>query len=140
VDIDVRGTDGRGLPAGSGTSDQGKAVFAAKCAACHGANGEGTAVGPKLIDPTAYKAGTVAPTVGNYWPYAPTLYDYINRAMPFNAPGSLSADEVYQLTAYILAANQLIGQTDRMDAQSLPRVQMPNRPNFTSPDPRPDTQ
>ena len=89
VDIDVR-ADGQGLPPGSGTPAQGQQVFATKCVACHGANGEGTTAAPKLIDPTPYRAGQTAATVGNYWPYATTIFDYIRRAMPFNAPGSLS--------------------------------------------------
>ncbi|MBI2756766.1 MAG: cytochrome c [Chloroflexi bacterium] len=139
IDIEIRGSDGAGLPQGGGTATEGRAVYTAKCAACHAANGEGTAAGPKLVDATPFRAGTVTATVGNYWPYAPTLYDYIRRAMPFNAPGSLSDQEVYQLTAFLLSANGLIGENDRMDAQTLPRVQMPNRASFTSPDPRPDT-
>jgi cytochrome c len=137
-DIDVR-PDGAGLPAGGGTATEGRTVFAAKCSSCHGPNGEGTAAGPKVVDSTPYKPGEVTATVGNYWPYATTAYDYIRRAMPFNAPGSLSDEEVYQVTAYLLAANGLIGENDRMDAQSLPQVQMPHRGSFTSPDPRPDT-
>jgi cytochrome c len=80
-----------------------------------------------------------AATVGNYWPYATTVYDYIQRAMPFNAPGSLSSDEVYGLTAYLLAQNQVISADQRLDAQTLPQVKMPNEATFTAPDPRPDT-
>ena len=137
IDIDVR-ADGAGLPAGSGTAVQGGPIFADKCAACHGANGEGTSVAPKLVDPTPFQVGVTAPTIGNYWPYATTVWDYINRAMPFNAPGSLTSDDVYALTAYLLAQNQIIGDTDVMNASTLATVKMPNANGFTSPDPRPD--
>jgi S-disulfanyl-L-cysteine oxidoreductase SoxD len=135
--IDVR-PDGQGLPDGSGSPGDGQPIFAQKCAACHGASGEGTQSGPRLVDPTPFKVGVNQPTIGNYWPYATTVWDYIHRAMPFDAPGSLSNEEVYALTAYLLAQNSIIGDNDRMDAQSLPAVQMPNRPSFTAPDPRPD--
>jgi cytochrome c len=137
VNIDIR-PDGQGLPPGGGTPADGQPIFAAKCASCHGANGEGTPAGPRLIDPTPYRVGATQATIGNYWPYATTVWDYIHRAMPFNAPGSLTNDEVYALTAYLLAQNQVIGQTDRMDAQTLPNVKMPNQAAFTAPDPRPD--
>jgi cytochrome c len=136
-DIDVR-PDGQGLPPGSGTPAEGQPVYASKCAACHGPAGEGTSAAPRLVDPTPFQVGTTQPTIGNYWPYATTVWDYIHRAMPFNAPGSLSNDEVYAVTAYLLALNQIIGPSDRMDPQSLPHVQMPNRDQFTTPDPRPD--
>lgn len=135
--IDVR-PDGQGLPAGSGAPSDGAPIFAAKCAGCHGANGEGTPSGPRLVDPAPFKAGTNQPTIGNYWPYATTVWDYIDRAMPFDAPGSLAHDEVYALTAYLLAQNTVIGSNDRMDARSLPAVKMPNQASFTAPDPRPD--
>jgi cytochrome c len=137
INIDVR-ADGAGLPSGSGTAAQGASIFADKCAACHGANGEGSTVAPKLVDPTPFQVGVTAPTIGNYWPYATTVWDYINRAMPFNAPGSLSADEVYAVTAYLLAQNQIIGENEEMNATSLAAVKMPNANGFTSPDPRPD--
>jgi cytochrome c len=136
-DIDVR-PDGRGLPAGGGAAADGQPIFAAKCAGCHGANGEGGQSGPRLVDPTPFRVGVNQPTIGNYWPYATTVWDYIHRAMPFDAPGSLSNDEVYALTAYLLAANGIISPDDRLDAQSLPAVRMPNQPNFIAPDPRPD--
>jgi cytochrome c len=135
--IDVR-ADGQGLPDGGGTASAGQPIFAQKCAGCHGANAEGTQSGPRLVDPTPFTVGTNQPTIGNYWPYATTVWDYIHRAMPFDAPGSLSNDEVYALTAYLLAQNGIISADDRMDAQSLPAVQMPNRASFTAPDPRPD--
>lgn len=137
VNIEVR-PDGAGLPPGSGTSVQGASIFADKCGSCHGTNGEGSSLAPKLVDPTPFQTGVTSPTIGNYWPYATTVWDYINRAMPFNAPGSLSADEVYAVTAYLLAQNQIIGDNDVMNAMSLPTVKMPNASGFTSPDPRPD--
>jgi len=137
IDIDAR-PDGQGLPAGGGSATDGAPIFAASCAGCHGANGEGTPAGPRLVDPAPFRAGVNQPTIGNYWPYATTVWDYIHRAMPFDSPGSLSADETYALTAYLLAQNGIIGETDRMDATTLPRTRMPNRENFTAPDPRPD--
>ena len=135
VDIEVR-PDGAGLPAGSGTAVQGRPIYAQKCASCHGASGEGGGA-PKLVDPTPFKPGVTA-TVGNYWPYATTVWDYVNRAMPFDKPGSLSADEVYALTAFLLSENKIVNESDVMDAQSLARVKMPNAAGFVSPDPRPD--
>ncbi|CAH2912246.1 MAG: Periplasmic sulfane dehydrogenase, diheme c-type cytochrome subunit SoxD [uncultured Paraburkholderia sp.] len=128
--------DGRGLPAGSGDVATGARVFAAKCAACHGAHGEG-GLGDALVD----GQGTLSSakpkrTVGSYWPYATTLFDYIRRAMPYNAPESLSADEVYALSAFLLNRNGIVPADARLDAASLPRVAMPNRDGFV-PDPRP---
>jgi cytochrome c len=137
IDIDVR-ADGAGLPAGSGTATQGGPIFATKCAACHGSSGEGTPAAPRLVDSTPFQSGVTAPTIGNYWPYATTVWDYINRAMPFDRPGSLTSDEVYALTAFLLSANQIVSDSDVMDATSLPKVRMPNAQGFTAPDPRPD--
>ena len=133
--IDVA-PDGRGLPAGSGDVAMGGKVFAAKCAACHGAQGEGL-IGDQLIG----GRGTLASanpkrTVGSYWPYATTLFDYIRRAMPYNAPQSLSADEVYAVSAWILNQNGIVPDDARLDAHSLAAVRMPNRDGFVS-DPRP---
>jgi len=133
--IDVA-PDGRGLPAGSGDVATGARVFAAQCAACHGARGEGG-----LGDPLVGGHGTLASakpkrTVGSYWPYATTLFDYIRRAMPYNAPESLSADEVYAVSAFLLNQNGIVQANTRLDAASLPRVVMPNRDGFV-PDPRP---
>ena len=135
--IEVR-PDGQGLPDGGGTAQDGQPIFATKCAGCHGASGEGTSSGPRLVDPTPFQVGVNQPTIGNYWPYSSTVWDYIHRAMPFDAPGSLSNDEVYALTAYLLAANGIVAQDQRLDAQSLPAVRMPNVAAFTAPDPRPD--
>ncbi len=131
------GPDGRELPPGSGTAKAGKAVYDAKCAVCHGPTGK---EGPQ--DVLAGGKGTLntpkpLKTVGSYWPYATTLWDFTNRAMPFNAPGSLTPDEVYAATAYVLYLNGIVGETDIIDARTLPQVKMPNRDAFV-PDPRPD--
>ncbi|REE19012.1 cytochrome c [Paraburkholderia sp. BL27I4N3] len=128
--------NGRGLPAGSGDVATGAHIFAAKCAACHGAQGQG-GLGDQLIG----GQGTLTSakpkrTVGSYWPYATTLFDYIRRAMPYTAPQSLSADEVYALSAYLLNQNGIVPANTRLDAASLPRVVMPNRDGFVA-DPRP---
>jgi S-disulfanyl-L-cysteine oxidoreductase SoxD len=136
-DIDAR-ADGQGLPPGSGSVRDGLKVYAERCAACHGDKGEGNP-----MDRLVGGAGTLASpnpvrTVGSYWPYATTLFDYVRRAMPFNAPQSLTADQIYAVCAYLLYLNQIVPAEAVMDAQTLPKVQMPNRHGFTSPDPRPD--
>ena len=123
--------DGVGLPPGSGTPAQGAVVYAQKCAACHGQNGEGQPndrlVGGQLIgDQPAVK------TVGSYWPYATTLFDYTRRAMPWQQPKSLTNDEVYAVSAYILRLNGIIGENDVINATTLPKVAMPNRNGFIS--------
>lgn len=127
---------GVGLPPGRGTYAAGATVFAQKCASCHGPHGEGAGPVPRLIGrdprtgfPFALDVKYVK-TVGNYWPYATTLYDYIHRAMPLTAPGSLRPDEIYSVADYILAENQIIGRDVVLDAQSLPRVRMPARDRF----------
>src|SRR3954454_23423055 len=139
-DIDARGEDGVGLPPGRGGVHRGMEVYAEQCAACHGTFGEGEGRFPKL----AGGAGTLRDdrpelTVGSYWPFAPTLWDYINRAMPMPAPHTLSADDVYALTAYILSLNDLVPHDFVADRNSLPKVKMRNRDNFLWTDPRPDT-
>ena len=133
--IDI-GRDGSGLPLGSGTVNHGREVFEQQCAACHGDKGQG-GVGDQLVG----GQGTLATskpvrTVGSFWPYAPTLFDYIRRAMPYNAPESLSADEVYAVSAFLLNQNGIVPPDTRLDAQSLQKVRMPNRDGFV-PDPRP---
>jgi hypothetical protein len=120
--------DGTGLPAGSGTPVQGAAIFAQKCALCHGENGKGGVGGAIVGPPVATLDG--GKTIGNFWPYATTVFDYIRRAMPYSEPRSLTDQEVYALTAYMLSLNKLIGENDTIDAQTLPRVKMPNRDNF----------
>ncbi len=123
--------DGKGLPPGQGTPTQGEAVYAAKCQACHGEKGAG-----RPNDRLVGGEGSLAPgkppvkTVGSYWPYATTLFDYVRRAMPWQAPKSLTNDEVYAVSAYLLALNNVIGKDDVIDAQSLPKVKMPNRDGF----------
>ena len=123
--------DGTGLPPGSGTPAQGAPVYVQKCLMCHGVEGKG---GPNnaLIGNPPLTGGDRDPvkTIANYWPYATTLFDYIRRAMPWMQPRSLANDEVYALTAYILALNKLIGENDTMDGQTLPQVKMPNRDGF----------
>ncbi|WP_454825514.1 c-type cytochrome [Paraburkholderia xenovorans] len=133
--IDVA-PDGRGLPAGSGDVATGAHIFAAKCAACHGAQGQG-GLGDALVGGQGSLASTKPKrTVGSYWPYATTLFDYIRRAMPYNAPESLTADEVYAVSAFLLNQNGIVPANTRLDAASLPRVVMPNRGGFVA-DPRP---
>jgi mono/diheme cytochrome c family protein len=124
--------DGSNLPPGSGSSAQGAAVYAQKCAACHGATGAETNT---RLTPLIGGRGSLATqqpvkTLGSYWPYATIIFDYIRRAMPYNAPKTLSNDEVYALTAYLLQANGIIDQTVVLDRTSLPAVQMPNRDGF----------
>jgi mono/diheme cytochrome c family protein len=122
--------DGGGLPSGGGTAAAGAAVYTAKCQSCHGekgagqpndrlAGGQGTLAGP-----------TPVRTIGSYWPYATTIFDYVRRAMPYHQPQSLTADEVYAVTAYLLNLNGIITDGDVMNAQTLPKVRMPNRENF----------
>lgn len=134
LDIDVR-PDGVGLPAGSGTVARGRTVFASKCVACHGVGGTG-GPGGALVTTTPAPGKRPAPVIGNYWPYATTVFDYIRRAMPFSEPGSLTNDEVYALTAFLLNANKIIGDDIVLNAQTLPSVQMPAQPRFVPDDRR----
>lgn len=129
--------DGTGLPPGRGTAADGKEPFANRCAKCHGAEGQGK-------DSVALAGGRgslTAPkplrTVGSYWPYATTVFDYVRRAMPFDRPGTLTDGQVYSLTAYVLYLNGLVGENDPVTAQTLPKIRMPNRNGFVA-DPRPD--
>lgn len=137
--IDAR-PDGVGLPPGSGTVAKGADVYADQCAACHGTFGEGEGRYPKLSG----GEGTLTkdrpePTVGSYWPFAVTVFDYIDRAMPFFAPHTLSTDDIYALTAYVLNINNIVGNKFVADRSSLPKVKMPNHDHFIWKDPRPDT-
>ena len=132
-DIEVR-PDGTGLPEGSGTVAQGKSVYTDNCAACHGVNGQGG-----IKDRLVGGQGTLASdkpikTVGSFWPYATTLFDYIQRAMPYQAPDSLSVDDYYAVTAYVLSLNGILAPDGKLDKETLPRVRMPNRDGFI-PDP-----
>jgi S-disulfanyl-L-cysteine oxidoreductase SoxD len=129
-DISI-GPDGAGLPPGSGTAKQGEAVFTAKCQACHGAKGAGQP-NDRLVGGQGSLPGDKPPvkTVGSYWPYATTMFDYVRRAMPYNESKTLSSDEIYAVAAYILNLNGVIGDTDVINAQTLPGVKMPNRDGF----------
>jgi S-disulfanyl-L-cysteine oxidoreductase SoxD len=129
-DISV-GADGKGLPPGKGTAKEGEAVYVAKCQACHGEKGAGKP-NDRLVggDDTIKSDKPAVKTVGSYWPYATTLFDYVRRAMPFIDSKSLTPDETYAVSAYILNLNNIIGADDVLDAQSLPKVKMPNRDGF----------
>jgi mono/diheme cytochrome c family protein len=122
--------DGRGLPKGSGDTQQGRAIYDERCSSCHGPEGRGETAeelagrDPPLTDPDA------AQTVGAYWPYATTLFDYIRRAMPMDKPRTLTDDEVYAVSAYLLQINGIIGENTRLDAASLAAIRMPNRDGF----------
>src|SRR5580692_5026976 len=137
-DIDIE-PSGAGLPPGSGTSDQGASIFAEQCSACHGDGGRGAstttsgapAAPPVVSDVKRNGIDDTTLSIANYWPYATTLFDYIRRSMPWTMPRSLTDDQVYALTAYILAQNKLIDAKQVINAQTLPKVQMPNRNGFT---------
>jgi S-disulfanyl-L-cysteine oxidoreductase SoxD len=136
-DIDIE-PSGAGLPSGSGTADQGAPIFAEQCSACHGDGGRGAATTtsgapaapPVVSDVKRNGIDDTTLTIANYWPYATTLFDYIRRSMPWTSPRSLTDDQVYALTAYILAQNKLIDPKQVINAQTLPEVEMPNRNGF----------
>ena len=130
--------DGKGLPAGKGTAADGRAIFQRRCASCHGSEGKGKDEVPLVGGQGTLATPKPLKTVGSYWPYSTTLFDYINRAMPFDNPGLLSHDQVYAVSALILYWNGIIGEHDIMDAATLARVKMPNREGFIA-DARPDT-
>jgi S-disulfanyl-L-cysteine oxidoreductase SoxD len=128
-DISV-GPDGVGLPPGKGTAAMGATVYEQKCQACHGAKGAGQP-NDRLVGGQGTLAGkTPVRTIGSYWPYATTIFDYVRRSMPYTQPQSLTNDEVYAVTAYLLNLNGIIGDSDEMNAQTLPKVKMPNQSNF----------
>ena len=137
LDIDVDAS-GHGLPPGQGTAAEGAILYAQQCAVCHGAKGEGVRPAPKLVGRTpaaghafANDAGA-SQTIGNYWPYATTVYDFVKRAMPLLRPGSLTPNQTYSLVAFLLSENGIIDSAQTMNAQSLPAVQMPARPFFVN--------
>jgi S-disulfanyl-L-cysteine oxidoreductase SoxD len=131
-DISI-GPDGAGLPPGSGTPRQGEAVYVAKCLACHGEKGAGKP-NDQLVGGRGTLAGDQAPvkTVGSFWPYVTTLFDYVRRAMPLNESKSLSNDEVYAVVAYLLHLNGIIDENETIDARTLPKVRMPNADGFVT--------
>jgi cytochrome c len=143
MDIDAS-PSGAGLPAGTGTPEQGAPIYAASCASCHGANGEGKPPYPQLLGGPKgnfdFASDFKIPrTIGNYWPYATTLYDYIRRAMPLTAPGSLTADQTYAVTAYLLEREGIIPAGQSLDAKSLAAIQMPGKSHFVEDDRRGST-
>ena len=122
--------DGSGLPPGAGTAKAGAPIFAAKCASCHGEHGEGLSAEELVGGIGSLASDNPVLTVGSYWPYATTLFDYVRRAMPPEAPFSLSADEIYAVCAYILYLNRIVGADDELNVKTLPAVKMPNRDGF----------
>jgi len=124
--------DGKSLPQGKGLAAQGKQIFALKCAACHGPEGIGASADPLVGEVGSLTSEYPEKTVNSYWPYATTLFDYIRRSMPINAPFSLTADEVYALSAYILSQDDIIAADFELNEKTLPRVTMPNRDGFTA--------
>jgi cytochrome c len=136
IDIDVL-PDGSGLPPGRGTARAGRETYTSRCVTCHGPTGR---EGPQDIlagGQGSLNTSTPLKTVGSYWPFATTLWDYLRRAMPFDHPGTLTTDQVYASTAYVLFLNGIVGEDDVLDETTLPRVKMPNRDGFVG-DPRPD--
>ena len=132
LDIDIA-PSGEGLPSGQGSVSEGAALYATHCARCHGLAGEGGEA-----DALVTQKGASTPlTVGSYWPYATTLFDYLRRAMPYDRPGSLDDDAVYAITAYLLAENQILDANTVLDRETLPRVVMPGRARFPALDPTP---
>jgi mono/diheme cytochrome c family protein len=129
--------DGQGLPPGSGTAALGQAIYTERCASCHGEKGEDPKYSRLVGGHGTLTTDKPIRTIGSFWQYATTLWSYIRRAQPFDDPGSLTADQVYAVTAYLLHLNGIIGEQDVLDAQTLPLVKMPNRDGFV-PDPRPD--
>lgn len=138
--IDIRTQDGQGLPAGSGNAIAGEKIYNAKCSSCHGADAKGGPVYGTMVGGIgSFTTNARVLTPGSMYPYAPILFDYIRRSMPMNAPQSLTNDEVYALSAYILSLNGLIDKTAAMNSKTLAAVQMPNKDGFYVDD-RPDTQ
>ena len=132
------GPKGTGLPKGRGTAREGRAIYLQSCAACHGLRGEGTNAYPALVGGKGtLQSDQPLPTIGSYWPYTTTVWDYVNRAMPYQNPGSLKPDEVYAVIAYLLALNGIVSEDFELNERTLPQSKMPNFDGFVS-DPRPD--
>ena len=131
--------DGVGLPSGSGTAALGRPIYVERCTSCHGERGQNGKYDRLVGGHGTLTTDRPVLTIGSFWPYAPTLFSYIRRAQPVDEPGSLSADQVYALTAYLLFLNGIVGEHDVIDARTLPLVKMPNRDGFV-PDPRPDVR
>lgn len=123
--------DGRGLPPGKGTAVVGRPLFETHCERCHGPQGRGATAEELVGEPRPPSADNPSKAIGSYWPFATTIFDFVRRSMPAHAPGSLSADEVYAVTAYLLHLNGLIAESDVIDAATLAKVKMPNRDGFT---------
>ena len=130
--------DGKGLPEGQGTAREGRAVYQQFCAACHGRNAGGEDAAALVGGRGSLTLERPRRTVESYWPYATTVWDYIRRSMPYEAPGSLTDDEIYAVVAHLLHLGGIVGEDEVLDRESLPRVEMPNRDGFV-PDDRPDT-
>lgn len=138
-DIDVRGDDGLGLPPGKGTVAHGEKLYLEQCASCHGEFGEGNGRWPELMGGArTLTSDDPRKTIGSYWPYAPGIFDYVRRTMPFTAPQSLSDDDTYAIVAYLLNINDLLPADATLDAEKLRAIRMPNRDGFVQGDPRPD--
>ena len=129
LDISI-GISGKELPPGMGTAMDGAKIYAMKCAVCHGPGGEGGIASRLVGGQGTLTSANPVKTIGSYWPFATTVYDYINRAMPTGQGGSLVPTEIYALTAFILYKNGIIKENDVIDAKSLPKVHMPNRNGF----------
>ena len=129
--------DGTGLPEGRGTVAVGREVYARRCSECHGATGRGGESSALVGGQGSLMSAKPLKTVGSYWPYATTLWDYVNRTMPFHNPGILTDDQVYSVVAYVLFLNEIVGENEELNRETLPRVRMPNREGFVKDD-RPD--
>lgn len=139
-DIDVR-PDGKGAPIGQGTAIDGEEIYAERCAHCHGDFGEGIDRWPVLVGGIGtLESEDPVKTIGSYWPYASTVYDYVYRAMPFGEAQSLTHDEAYQVVAYLLYMNDIIEDDFELSHENIGEIKMPNRDGFFGPDPRPDGQ
>jgi cytochrome c len=139
--IDISGEDGKGLPPGKGSVAAGEKLYVQQCASCHGEFGEGNGRWPELMGGQGtLRSEDPRKTIGSFWPWAPTIFDYVRRTMPFAAPQSLENDETYAIVAYLLHLNDLLPADAVLDAKSLAAIKMPNRDGFIAGDPRPDVK